>query len=151
LASTNICNKFFYRGDRGDVSAWRDFESDLSSRLQDEAFIMIQRAGNEIREYLQMLKYEPVDYHGDENRIKLRAEPGFTLLKDSYFPYWSTEQDSILSTSQGFILVYTDDTMTLLSYRKPPINTVVTIISMISLATVVIVPAIGVIKGKQRT
>jgi len=126
-------NRFFYLGDKGDVSSWGDFEFDPSSWLQDEAFMMVKQAGNEMGEYLDELKYESVDYSFDENRIEIKAEPGFILVKDSYFPYWSIEKGRILSTSQGFMLINTDDNSVLLSYRKPIINTIATIISVISL------------------
>ncbi len=132
-------NKFFYRGDKGDVAGWADFEFNPSLRLNNEALAMLQQAGNEMGEYLQRLKYEPANYKSDENRIEVKAEPGFILVKDSYFPYWSTQQGTVLPTSQGFMLVYTDDTTILLSYRKPAINTLATLASMIGLAVAIIV------------
>lgn len=142
-------DKFFYRGDKGDVAAWADFEFDPSSQLNNEALVMLQQAGDDMGEYLQRLKYEPANYKFDENRIEVRAEPGFTLIKDSYFPYWSTQQGTVLPTSQGFMLVYTDDTTTLLHYRKPAINTVTTIVSLIGLAIAVIVLATGILKRRR--
>jgi uncharacterized membrane protein len=151
LPYVTYTNQFFYHGDKGDVSAWRDFDSDLSSRLQGEAFMMLQQAGSAIDEYLQPLKYKPVDYNFDGTKIELKAEPGFILVKDSYFPYWSTEQGRILSTSQGFMLVYTDDATILLSYKKPAINTAATTTSIVGLVTVVIVLAISTFRQRNKS
>ena len=132
-------NKFFYRGDKGDITAWRDFDREPGSQLDSEAVVMLQQASSELSEYLQNLKYEPANYKFDKNRIQVETEPGFTLVKDSYFPYWSTNQDEVLSTSQGFMLVYSDDAIISLSYEKPVINTIATIVSIIGLAMSLIV------------
>ena len=132
-------NKFFYRGDKGDITAWRDFDREPGSQLDSKAAVMLQQASSELSEYLQNLKYEPANYKFDKNRIQVETEPGFTLVKDSYFPYWNTNQDEVLSTSQGFMLIYSDDAIISLSYEKPAMNTIATIVSLTCLAISLIV------------
>ncbi len=151
LPYISYTNELFYQGDKGDVAAWRHFDRTSISKLGEEMISTLQQAGDEISEYLLRLEYEPAEYEYNDNRIEIGAEPGFILIKDSYFPYWETEQGSILSTSQGFMLVYTNDTTAILDYKKPAINTVATIISIVGLSVAVVVLIMGAIKRRRAT
>lgn len=149
LPYISYTNELFYQGDKGDVAAWRFFDRNNISKLGEEMTSTLKQAGNEISEYLSRLGYEPAEYEYNDNRIEVSAEPGFTLIKDSYFPYWETEQRSILATSQGFMLIYTNDTTAILDYKKPAINTLAIVISIVGLSVVVVVLIIGTIKRKR--
>jgi len=143
-------NEFFYRGDKGDVKEWRSFDSTTSAQLDENAYSALQRAGEEMNKYLDKLNYEPAGYKFEEGNIEVSAEPGFTLIKDSFFPYWNTKKGEILSTSQGFMLVHSDDATISLNYRKPAVNTISTMVSIIGLAIVTIMLATIAILSKWR-
>ena len=120
------------------MDAWRDFDYRNIAILAEEMISDLQKAGNEIAECISKLEYEPVTYKYDNNTIEVNSEPGFGLVKDSYFPYWNIEQGDIVSTSQGFMLVYTNDTTTKLHYQKPAINTIASFISVAGFVTVLV-------------
>jgi uncharacterized membrane protein len=136
-------NELFYHGDEGDVRAWAIFDSTHSSRMDANEYVTIENIGREMSRYLDRLNYEPASYEGGNNSIELITEPGFTLIKDSYFPYWETEQGEILTTSQGFMLVYSHDTTVVLHYKKPTVSIISATITIISLAAVTVILAIG--------
>jgi uncharacterized membrane protein len=143
-------NKFFYRGDEGNFKGWRSFDSALSSRMDANEYVTIENVGREISRYLERLNYEPASYKRGKNSIELITEPGFTLIKDSYFPYWETKQGKVLPTSQGFMLIYSHDTTVVLNYKKPTVNIIATIISIASLVTVAVALAISILTKLYR-
>ncbi|MFC2062409.1 6-pyruvoyl-tetrahydropterin synthase-related protein [Chloroflexota bacterium] len=142
-------SRFFYRGDRGDISAWGRFEVDLSSQLDDEAFNAIQQIGGEMDEYLQELNYEPVGYEYSDIETELNNGPGFTLAKDSYFPYWNTTRGEIMPTTQGFILIYATDGETRLTYEKPAVGTTTTIVTISSIVAAVILLVVEALRRRK--
>lgn len=143
-------NKLFYRGDEGDVREWARFDSVFSSRMDANEYLTIENAGKEMSGYLERLTYEPASYKRGRNSIELITEPGFTLIKDSYFPYWETKQGEVLSTSQGFMLVYSHDATVFLNYKKPTVNIIAAMISLVSLATVAVVLVISILAKLYR-
>jgi uncharacterized membrane protein len=143
-------NKLFYRGDEGNVKGWRSFDSALSSRMDTNEYVTIEKVGREMSRYLERLNYEPASYKRGRNSIELITEPGFTLIKDSYFPYWDTKQGKVLPTSQGFMLVYSHDTTVVLNYKKPTVNTIATMISIVSLATIAVALATSILTKLYR-
>ena len=143
-------NKLFYRGDEGDVREWDKFDSADSSRMDANEYVTMENISREMSGYLEGLNYEPASYKQSRDSIELATEPGFTLIKDSYFPYWETKQGEVLSTSQGFMLVYSHDNTVVLNYKKPAVHIIAAIISIISLAAIAGVLATSIIAKLYR-
>jgi hypothetical protein len=83
-------------------------------------------------------------------RIQLETRPGFTLVKDSYFPYWDTAQGKIVPTSQGFMLVYSDGANVVLNYERPLVNTAATVITLVSFTGIIAVLIIVTLRRFRR-
>jgi uncharacterized membrane protein len=143
-------NKLFYHGDEGNVKGWGSFDSAPSSRMDTDESVTIERVGKEMSAYLERFNYEPASYKLDRNTTELMTRPGFTLIKDSYFPYWDSKQGKILPTSQGFMLVYSNDAVIVLNYEKPAVNTFATMTSIISLATIAVLLATSILTKLYR-
>ncbi len=129
--------KFFYRGEKGDINAWAKFESDQSHRLTDVSMTLLRQAGDEMNKYIKDLKYQPLIYNEFENNIEVENWSGFILLKSSYFPYWQTENGPLMKSSQGFMLVFSDENNVLLHYKRPIINLVASVVTLASLVIIV--------------
>lgn len=142
----DYANGFFYRGDRGDVIAWMTFANDLGS----EAVNGLAKLGVELGDTLNELKYEAASYEYSENEIRVDGQQGFTLIKDSYFPYWGIDEGRVLPTTQGFMLTYSDDASGLLRYRKPAMNDAATLISPVAFAGIIAVLAVNAKRRKAR-
>ena len=135
LTLTNI---LFYQGDNGDLFAWRDFQNTVNSRLNSNEILVLNAISEELTPYIQNLKYEDASYESSQNSSSIVTQPGFTLVKDSYFPYWSSEQGTILSSTQGFMVVYSNNSDILLKFREPFSYYLAAFITLASLLTVII-------------
>lgn len=133
LPYLSYTEKYFYQGDRGDSAAWNEFNFDINNQLSMESIIVLKEIGAALNEYIIGLKYHPAEYLYTENNIEVTGEPGFILVKDGYFPYWQPEQGTLLSTNQGFMLIYNDYNTTVLNYRIPFINILAASLSIASL------------------
>ncbi len=145
-------DRFFYQGEDWDVASRMRFDGflgDAEARFGTEVLDNLEKLGSEIKPILDDLSYFPVDYNQSEDQIEVHSAPGFTLIKDSYFPYWGIEQGQIISTTQGFMLTYSDDAEILLRYDEPSLNTAADIITLSSLASVVAVLVIGAVKARR--
>ena len=127
---------FFFQGKDWDAIGWFKFDYSLSSRLTLEGLNNLAKIYTGMSRITEMLAYEPVNYKYTDNKIEVAGAPGFTLIKDSYFPYW-TGKHKILPTTQGFMLTYSESGDILLEYRKPFLNFVSAIISLLSLAGII--------------
>jgi hypothetical protein len=141
-------DKFFYRGDKGDVIAWSSFDSNESYNLTQDAITSLHQIGINMSPYLQQLNYEPVDYKADENNITTNGQPGFTLIKDSYYPYWHSSNGELVPTVQGFMLVYSKENTIQLACKMPPVNIIAGIITIVSLLTAIILLVFWTVKRK---
>ena len=119
LPYISYTSELFYHGDKGDVEVWRLLDRTGIKKPGEEMIAALEQAGDVMSEYLSRLDYEPAEYEYNDKIIEINAEPGFVLVKDSYFPYWGTEQGDVLSTSQGFMLVYTNESTAILNYENP--------------------------------
>ena len=124
----DYASTFFFQGQKGDAVGWMSYGYiPTPEELGD-----LDKLGVELGDIISRLGYVPVNYKYRDNEIMVDGEPGFTLVKDSYFPYWGIDEGRVLSTTQGFILTYSDSASVLLRYQKPAINTAATIISLLS-------------------
>ena len=148
LPYLNLIKKYLYHGDQGNGMAWVSFDSWKGSKISPEETAMLKTFGDQLSNHLNALEYQPVGYHHIENTTALATRPGFTLVKDTYFPYWSTAQGNIIQTSQGFTLVYSDASNVTLNYRIPAINTAASAISIVSFLGVAL--ALLLLPGKEK-
>jgi uncharacterized membrane protein len=130
----DYASTFFFQGHKGDAVGWMSFGYNPTP----EELADLEKLSVDLEDMINGLEYQAVNYEYRENQIRVDGEPGFTLVKDSYFPYWGTDEGQILSTTQGFILTYSDDASVLLRYQKPAINTAATIISLLSFAGILV-------------
>lgn len=144
----DYANRFFYQGELG-VKAQIAFDRDPDNYLTPEAAAAVQELGTELEPVIDELGYNAANYEFSENEIRVDAEPGFTLIKDTYFPYWGIERGQILSTTQGFMLTYSDDASILLRYQKPAVNTASTMISLLFFAGAIAVLGISAFKSRK--
>jgi hypothetical protein len=150
LPYQSYTDQLFYHGERGDIGAWRIMDGNDDAKLNDAMLAVLQQAGDEMAEYLSRLAYSPAEYQYEDSTIELTAPPGFVLVKDSYFPYWQTNQGDIVTTSQGFMLVNSQDADTILEYRKPIVNTVASMVTVVSLAAAIFFLIATAIRKKRR-
>jgi hypothetical protein len=93
----------------------------------------MQTIGDQMSQILQNMSYQAAGYESSQNRLDVTTKPGFTLIKDSYFPHWQTKQGNIMPTTQGFTLINSDDIRIVLNYKEPfvyPIATCITIVTL---------------------
>jgi uncharacterized membrane protein len=128
----------FYHGDNGDIFAWQDFQNTVNSRLNANEILVLNTIGEELSPYIQNLKYEGVGYGSSPNSSSVVTQPGFTVVKDSYYPYWSSKQGVILSSTQGFMVVYSNNSNILLQYKEPFSYYLAAIITVASLIAAII-------------
>jgi hypothetical protein len=139
LPYISYTDNVFYQGDKGNVKDWGNFDFNPNAKLTKEMQTTLEVIGEQLSPYLSDLDYYPAEYIYSDNKIEVsNAEYGFILIKDSYFPYWETKQGEVLNTTQGFILVKTDNTEIELEYKKPVINIVATIITISGLSISII-------------
>jgi hypothetical protein len=112
-------NTIFYHGNEADGMEWYRWDNSIKSRINSLAQVNLNKMADMMSRYLDEFDYTPVDYKTADTRIELGNSPGFTLVKNSYFPYWKADGGSVMPTSQGFMLVYSDQNNTHLNYRKP--------------------------------
>ena len=136
---TEVADMLFYHGDEGDIKAWGTFESLLSPRMMYNGLTSADTIGEALAPYLTQLLYEPVSYQYFENEIEVLGQAGFTLVKNSYFPYWSAEQGTVIGTTQGFMLLYSDNADLQINYSEPVTTSIAATISIGSLISVFIV------------
>ncbi len=144
-------NKFFYRGRVGSLEQWA-FDRSPDSHLTQEAIDTLESLGVKLEPILGELKYKSDSYEFRGDEIRAHYEPGFILIKDSYFPYWDIEDGLVLPTTQGFMLTYSDNSSVLLRYQKPTVNTVASIISLLCFIGILGIVAIeAATKGRRNT
>ena len=112
-------NRVCYHGDVADGYLWIGWDAWVGAQITPDIQAMLYACSNLLAPYFNKLDYFPVNYQSTDNRIEVSASPGFTLIKDSYFPYWKADKGQIVSTSQGFMLAYTDSANLTLNYQKP--------------------------------
>jgi uncharacterized membrane protein len=112
-------NQVFYHGDEANGYMWLGWDSWPGAQLSADMINNLNGANKLLKTYLDKLTYEPVNYDLKGTTINLGNSSGFTLIKDSYFPYWKSETGSIMSTSQGFMLLDSDSANSVLNYKKP--------------------------------
>lgn len=139
-------NRFFYHGDRGNGMGWVSFDAAKASMINPPELTLLETMGNLMGIYLGRLDYQPAGYSYKDNKTELKTRPGFTLVKDSYFPYWSAAPGKIMPTSQGFMLVYSDEPDVVLDYKKPLLNTAATVITLVSFMTAAVMLAVITVK-----
>ena len=139
---------FFYQGDKGDSDAWDKFNSHNSHGLTQDAMNSLNQIGINMSPYLQKLNYAPVDYKADEQNITTNGQPGFTLIKDSYYPYWNSSNGELVTTVQGLMLVYSKDNTIQLSCKMPLVNIIAGILTLVSLITALILLVFWSVKRK---
>lgn len=143
-------NEFFYQGDKADVSAQSSFYGN-NGGLNPNVINSLTQIGNKMSDYLQQLQYQPVNITSTENNIEVSGQPGFTLIKDSYYPYWHTTNGDLVPTLQGFMLVYSTNNQIQLICKMPTINIITGIITLLSLFTGVAFLIILAIKQKAHS
>jgi len=119
LPYISYTDRLFYHGDKADGSKWYIMDNQRSLRMTISQHRTTINASELLEPYLSKLDYSPAAYLMTDNKIKLQTTPGFTLVKDSYFPYWKTDQGSIMTTSQGFMLIKSDKCDLTLIYQEP--------------------------------
>ena len=113
-------NQLFYHGDIANGYMWNGWDAWPGARINASMKAVLLKAGVSMTNYVNKLDYTPVSFtRVNDNRIKLGNSAGFTLVKESYFPYWESPGDEVISTSQGFMLVCSGDGESELVYRKP--------------------------------
>ncbi len=145
--------QLFYHGEQGNGMGWVFFDNTQNSRPTPEQRLLLERAAELARGFTERLAYAPVKYDRNGNGIRLESGPGFTLVKDSYFPYWSAADGTVIPTTQGFMLVYSNDANAALDYRKPFVNqaaSAVTIGSLIAVPGVLIALAVTGRRRKEK-
>lgn len=131
-------DRYCYHGEDANFYAWVAVDLFEGSRLTPEDLAALESMAGFMGAYLDRLEYMPASYESTTDRIEIKAEPGFTLVKDSYFPYWRSGQGEVASTSQGFMLVYSDDSQMVLSYKRPPSGILAAILTVIGLVAIFI-------------
>jgi hypothetical protein len=138
-------NQVFYHGDEANGYMWLGWDSWPGAQLSAEMIKGLNNAGNVMQPYLDRLSYEPVNYNLKDTTISVGNSPGFTLVKNSYFPYWKAENGSVMSTSQGFMLLDADSADSVLNFKKPMyylLASAFSALGLLAMATVLIVLAI---------
>ncbi|MEN8614024.1 hypothetical protein ABFB09_01895 [Dehalogenimonas sp. THU2] len=131
LPFTHIYETNFYLGDQGYSKGWNDFDFDTPYSQLVRIFDYLDDIALDVESILDRLEYSPAQYQYSNNQIEVQSNPGFTLIKDSYFPYW--QGDNLVSTTQGLMLVKSDTGKIELTYDKPLINGIAGLITVISL------------------
>ncbi len=149
LPYVTYTDRFFYRGDKGDVKGWRTFDSTSSPRLDWDASATLQGVARQMAGHLDQLTYEPATYDCRQDGMHVVSVPGFTLIKDSYFPYWNGEGGELMPTTQGFILVHSDTGSISLNYGKPLANPLATVISLVSITAAGLILAIPALRSRR--
>ena len=147
---TAVTDGVFYHGDEGDVKAWGEFEMAIAPGDMFRGLQIASEVGNELLPYISNLEYESAVYKYNTNTIDVKSTPGFTLVKDSYFPYWHSGQGVVMVTTQGFMLAYSDTGDVSLVYKEPVyylIAGIVTVAGLVSTLAVLIV--MGTIKRRR--
>jgi hypothetical protein len=112
-------NRIFYHGEIANGYLWIGWDNWPGARITPDMQNVLINTGNLISPHLNELEYTPVSYKLAEIRIDIGNTPGFTLIKDSYFPYWKSQLNDIVTTSQGFMLIYSNSSNAVLNYQKP--------------------------------
>lgn len=132
-------NKIFFHGNKIEEAQGVNWAKFNFNGISSEAINWIRELEKETTPIIGELKYEQVNYNFSENKITLNNSPGFVLIKDSYFPYWNFKQGQISPTTQGFILIYSNDRNATLNYEKPIINLIANTITLVGLVSLVII------------
>lgn len=129
-------SRLFYHGDEADGYWWVGVDFFDGSHPTREDIGFLDYAGWWWSMYSDRLEYQAATYQLSDNRIVLGTRPGFTLVKDSYFPYWKTDQGQVVPTSQGFMLVYSDSPDADIRYRMPLVDVAAVVLTLGGLAAV---------------
>ncbi len=141
-------DQVFYHGDEANGYMWLGWDSWPGAQLSADMQNNLNNASKIMKPYLDQLSYEPVNYSLNGTAISLGNSPGFTLVKDSYFPYWKSENNSIMSTSQGFMLLDTESANSVLNYKKPMYYLFASAFSALGLLAMVTVLIVLAIPGR---
>jgi hypothetical protein len=130
---TAVTDGIFYHGSEGDVAAWGTFENSIPPALMNQGLAAATSVGNALMPYLDQIEYTPASYQDTDTTISVGSAAGFTLVKDSYFPYWRSGQGTVLATTQGFMLVYSNASNINLDYKEPGAYTAAALVTIVSL------------------
>lgn len=134
--------RIFYHGDIADGYSWLGWDGWPGAQITADISAIMKLTGDLMAPYLNRMDYTAAGYKLSDTRIDLGTAPGFTLVKDSYFPYWKSRSGDIMPTSQGFMLVQADTGDVILDYRKPLyyiLASAFTIMGLIGAVTVLLV------------
>ncbi len=145
-----IANRYFYHGDEANVYMWLGTDAWQGSRLTEDDLALLKEFGASIAPFLDGLAYEPAEYAYDDNRIELASQPGFTLVKDSYFPYWQSDDAELIRTTQGFMLVASPEDEVTLDYWAPLPDKLATAATITGLTGAVALGTVLVIRRFRR-
>ncbi len=130
-------NRIFYHGDEANGYMWTGWDAWPGARITSDIQDGVDAVSKLLSPYLAKLTYSGAGYRAADTRIEISTSPGFTLVKDSYFPYWQSPQGPIISTSQGFMLIHSDSDSIVLTYRRPLYYILAAAISVLVLLAVV--------------
>jgi hypothetical protein len=131
-------NQLFYHGDEANGYMWLGWDSWPGAQITADMEKTLKNAGKLLQPYLNKLEYTPVDYKLTDTHIDLGNSPGFVLVKDSYFDYWKSPSNAVMTTSQGFMLVSTDSDNATLDFRKPLYYILAAVCTIAGLITAVV-------------
>jgi hypothetical protein len=142
---TSFSDLLFFHGSNGDARGWSNFQRSVSQDMMSNTLAVMQTIGAQISPVFQDMSYHAVNYESSQNRVDVITKPGFTLIKDSYFPYWSIKHGEIIPTTQGFILVNSDSTQITLNYKQPVAYTIAAGVTIITLLGAILILLIVVL------
>ena len=111
--------QWFYTGDAADTAKWSLFDLRLRSHGDQLRLPSFAAAMPFLREFAESLDYEAATYTRGVNKVEVGGTPGFILVKDSWYPWWNSDEGDLLRTTQGFMLAYSQDGHIRLEYGKP--------------------------------
>jgi hypothetical protein len=142
-------NRIFYHGDVADGYMWLGWNSWSGSQITPEMQAILIQTSNLMATYLRQFEYMPAGYQLNGTRIDLETSPGFTLVKDTYFPYWKSGSSDIMPTSQGFMLASSDVGKVGLEYQRPLYYNLAIISTILGLVATLIFPLVVAISKRQ--
>ena len=142
-------NKIFYHGDIADGYMWLGWNGWPGSKITPDIQATVSKSSDLMASYLSQLDYTPAGYQLNDTRIDLETSPGFTLVKDSYFPYWKSRSGSIVTTTQGFMLIDSNAGNVTLEYQRPLYYKLAIICSILGVIAAVILLLVMLITKRQ--
>jgi len=142
-------NQIFYHGDEANGYLWSAWDRSSKARITRQMQNALNKTSELMTEYIDSLDYTPVGYEMVDTRIDLESSPGFTLVKNSYFPYWKANHGTVMATTQGFMLVHTDGSDATLNFRKPFYYIFAAVCTVVTLTVFMIVLIIGLVRRSR--